>query len=146
MFEFKRGLWSCCWASKVDVTLSSGANVQTNQLSAMNKQTFPHLLLPDILLGFKNNIIWNDTEQLLLTYQALPKRPAEQSLEQDLEGGGGSRQPHSHETLFQCHILKIAQLNMIYYPAKPHVLKVNTFMWLSLFYCQPKNFCYNPKI
>lgn len=55
----------------------------------MNKQTFPHLLLPDILLGFKNNIIWNDTEQLLLTYQALPKRPAEQSLEQDLEGGWG---------------------------------------------------------
>lgn len=61
----------------------------------MNKQTFPHLLLPDILLGFKNNIIWNDTEQLLLTYQALPKRPAEQSLEQDLEGGGLKTAPQS---------------------------------------------------
>lgn len=39
MFEFKRGLWSCCWASKADVSLSSGTNVQTHQLSLMNKQT-----------------------------------------------------------------------------------------------------------
>lgn len=145
MFEFKRGLWSCCWASKVDVSLSSGANVQTNQLSAMNKQTFPHLLLPDILLGFKNNIIWNDTEQLLLTYQTLPKRPAEQSLEQDLEGGGGSRQPHSHETLFQCHIPKIAQLNDLLSCQTTRFESIY-FMWLSLFYCQSNNFCYNPKI
>lgn len=39
-----------------------GINMQTQQLSEMNKQTFPHILLPNILFGWSSNMVFKDAE------------------------------------------------------------------------------------